>query len=177
VTGEVSALNSLVALPHFFPPCAGAVVRRDLLAKLLHMKAEEENKALVRAAFEQVWNLRNVDRIPDFYSPEFVAEYPQFGPPRQRQEGLRGWVEGLWSANPDYHEELCELIAEGAFVVARLMISGIRRVRWGELPSAKRIESEEIAILKIQEGKIVGQHGVVDVLPVLRELGVISLRS
>ena len=93
------------------------------------MKAEKENKALVREAFEQVWNLRNVDKIPDFHSPEFAAENPQFGLPRHGPKGLREWVEGIWSANPDYHEELHELIAEGAFVVARLTISGIRRIQ------------------------------------------------
>jgi hypothetical protein len=112
------------------------------------MRAEGENKALVREVFEQVWNLRNVDKIADFYSPEFVAEYPQFGSPCQGHKVLREWVEGIWSTNPDYHEELHELIAEAAFVVARLTISGICRVQWGELPSTMHIESEEIVYIR-----------------------------
>jgi hypothetical protein len=53
----------------------------------------------------------------------------------------------------------------------------MRRFQWGELPSTKSIESEEIVIVKVQRGKIVGQHGVVDVLPVLSELGAIPVRS
>jgi predicted ester cyclase len=126
---------------------------------------------------EQVWNLRKVDKISDFYAPEFVAEYPQFGPPRRGLDALREWMEGIWSANPDYHEDLHELIAEGDSVVARLTISGMRRFQWDELPSTKSIESEEIVIVKVRRGKIVGQHGVVDVLPVLSELGAIPVRS
>lgn len=142
------------------------------------MNTEEQNKALVRAACEQVWKLRNVDKIPDFYSPDFVADYPQLGSPRKGHDGLREWMEGIWSANPDFHEELHELIAEGDFVVARLTNKGIQRVLWGDLPPpTKRIEAEEIIIFKIREGKIVGQHGVIDFLPAFRALGAIPARS
>ena len=141
------------------------------------MKVAEANKALVREAFEQVWNLRQVDRIPDFYSPEFVAVYPQFGPPRRGHIGLKQWVEGIWSSSPEYHEELHELVAEGDLVVARLTISGIRRVQWGELPSTKLGSAEEILILRIRQDKIVWQHGVVDVLHVLRGPGLIPASS
>jgi predicted ester cyclase len=141
------------------------------------MNTEEQNKALVRGAFEQVWKLRKIDKIPDFYSPEFVADYPQLGPPVRGHDGFREWLEGIWSANPDLHEEHYELIAEGDLVVARFTNKGIQRVEWGELPSAERTEAEEIVILKIRQGKIVGQHGVFDLLPAFRALGIVPARS
>jgi hypothetical protein len=35
--------------------------------------AVERNKALVRELTEVVWNQRGLDRIPDFYGPDFVG--------------------------------------------------------------------------------------------------------
>ena len=37
--------------------------------------AVERNKALVRELTEVVWNQRGLDRIPDFYGPDFVGDY------------------------------------------------------------------------------------------------------
>jgi predicted ester cyclase len=40
-------------------------------------------------------------------------------------------VEGAWTAFPDYHEEVHELIAEGDRVVVHLTISGTQQGQWG----------------------------------------------
>jgi hypothetical protein len=35
----------------------------------------EENKRLIREITEVVWNSRGVDRIAEFYAPDFVGDY------------------------------------------------------------------------------------------------------
>lgn len=123
--------------------------------------AVERNKALVRELTEAVWNRRGLDRIPDFYAPDFVADY-------------RRMVESAWMAFPDYHEELHELIAEGDRVVVRLTISGTQNGQWGPLPpTGKRVRFEEIVILQIRDGKVRRQRGIPDNLDALRQLGVV----
>src|SRR6185437_1273118 len=116
------------------------------------MKIEEENKALVREAFEQVWNLRHFEKIPEFYSQEYIADYPQMGGHREGHDGIKELVERAWSACADYNEELHELIAEGEYVAARLTISGTHRGDVdGFAATGKRFETEEILMLKAQE--------------------------
>ena len=62
-------------------------------------------------------------------------------------------VEGAWTAFPDYHEEVREVIAEDDRVVLHLTISGTQRGQWGPLPpNGKRAEFDEIVILQIREG-------------------------
>lgn len=62
-------------------------------------------------------------------------------PLRQGHEGILQMVEGAWTAFPDYHEELHELIAEGDRVVVHLTISGTQRGQWGPLaPTGKRVQ-------------------------------------
>jgi predicted ester cyclase len=137
------------------------------------MKLEEENKALVRELTEQIWNRRRVDQIPNFYSPDFVADYRPYAPERRGHDGIKGMIEGTWAAFPDYHEEIQELIAEGDRVV-HLVNSGTRAVQWGPLPPTnKRMEITEIVILQTRDRKVIHQRGVVDNLSALRQLGVI----
>jgi predicted ester cyclase len=133
----------------------------------------EQNKILVRELTEQIWNCGALERIPDFYSVEYVAEYRPYATARRGHDGIRGMVERARTAFPDYHEEIREIIAEGDFVVVRFTITGTQRGQWGALaPTGKRVEFEEVAILEIRAGKIIRQRGIADNLTALRQLGV-----
>lgn len=132
------------------------------------------NKDVVRELTEQVWNRRSLDRIPEFYSPEYVADYRPHAPLREGHEAVRGMVERAWAAFPDYHEELRELVAEGDLVVARFTVSGTQEGPWGVLPATgKPVEFDEVVILELRDGKVVRQRGVADNLSALRQLGVL----
>lgn len=93
----------------------------------------ERNKALVRELTEVVWNQRGLDRIPEFYGPDFVGDYRPYAL-RQGHEGIGASVAEAWTAFPDYHEEILALIGEGDRVVVHLAISGTQRGQWGALP-------------------------------------------
>jgi steroid delta-isomerase-like uncharacterized protein len=132
-----------------------------------------ENKKLVREIIEVVWNRRGLDRIPEFYAPDFVGDYRPYAL-REGHNGVRAMVEGVWTAFPDYHEEVHELIAEGDRVVFRLTISGTHQGQWGPLPgTGKRAQFDEIAILQIRDAKVVRQRGIVDALSALMQLGAV----
>ena len=133
----------------------------------------DQNKILVREITEQIWNGGAFDKIPDFYSVDYVADYRPYAQPRRGHEGIRGMVERAHAAFPDYHEEIREIIAEGDVVVVRLTITGTQSGQWGALaPTGKRVSFEEVAILEIRDGKVVSQRGVADNLTALRQLGV-----
>lgn len=107
------------------------------------LDAVERNKAIVRELTEVVWNRGGLDRIPDFYARDFVADYRPYEALREGHDGIHRMVGGAWTAFPDYHEELHELIAEGDRVVVHLTISGTQRGQWGPLaPTGKRVQFE-----------------------------------
>jgi steroid delta-isomerase-like uncharacterized protein len=133
----------------------------------------EQNKRLVREITDVIWNGRGLDRIAEFYAPDFVGDYRPYAL-RQGHAGVRAMVEGAWTAFPDYHEEVHEMIAEGDRVVLHLTISGTQHGQWGPLPATgKRVVFDEIVILQIRDGKVLGQRGIVDNLSALRQLGVV----
>ncbi|MGH7252920.1 MAG: ester cyclase, partial [Nitrospiraceae bacterium] len=132
-----------------------------------------ENKKLVREITEVVWNRCGLDRIPEFYALDVVADYRPYAF-REGHEGIRAMVEGAWTAFPDYHEEVHELIADGDRVVIHLTISGTQQGQWGPLPATgNRAQFDEIVILQIRDGKVLRQRGIVDNLSALRQLGVV----
>ena len=133
----------------------------------------ELNKRLVREITDVVWNSRGLDRIPEFYAPEFVGDYRPYAL-REGHEGIRAMVEGAWAAFPDYHEEVNELIAEGDRVVVYVAISGTQEGQWGPLPATgRRAQFDEIVILQIGDGKVLRQRGIADNLSALRQLGAV----
>ena len=134
----------------------------------------ERNKEIVRQLTAEIWNSRRLDRIPDFFSTDYVADYRPYAPLREGHDAIRGMVERAWEAFPDYHEQLHELVAEGDLVVARFTISGTQKGQWGVLPpSGKRVAYDEIVILQLRDGKVVRQRGISDNLAALRQLGIL----
>jgi hypothetical protein len=61
--------------------------------------------------------------------------------------------------------------AKQGIVVVRLTISGTQSGNFMGFPPIGNLKTEEIFILEIREDKIVRQHGLVDLLPVLRARG------
>jgi len=138
------------------------------------MSNVEDNKRLVRRLFDEIWNTGKTDRVDELYADDYVADYRPYGPLRRGRDGLREMVQRAWQTFPDYHEELMDLVAEGDRVAVRLKISGTQLGTWGMIPpTGKRVEFEEMLILRIVDGKVAEQRGIPDNLNALRQIGII----
>lgn len=134
----------------------------------------ERNRALVLSLTEAIWNRRELERIPEFYSPDYVVDYRPYAPLREGHDAIRGMVERAWAAFPDYHEEIREIVADDARVAVRFTVSGTQAGQWGLLPpTGKRVEFDEVVFFELENGKVTRQSGVSDNLTALRQLGVL----
>ena len=127
------------------------------------MSVEENNKALVRRFFEEVYNRGNLVKADDLLSPDYVDHGVPPGKYAGR-EGLKRSVAKQRAASSDLHFHIEEQIAEGDKVVTRLIGSGTHdRERFmGLAPTGARITMENIIISRVVEGKIVEERGVRD---------------
>ena len=125
----------------------------------------EENKAMVRRLVEGI-NAGDIEDTVD----ELLA-------PRAARRVKRLFTE-FYTAFPDWHEEIVELVAEGKTVAGRFRCSGTHRGEFlGEAPTGKRMEVEEVFFLRAEDGKFVDFWALEDSLGRMRQLGLLHSRS
>ncbi len=117
----------------------------------------EQNKAIVRAYFEDVYNqgkdaLIHTLFAPDFHDPEEEQEHAGLHGPQLAQHV----VDYERSVLPDIHFAIEHLFAEGDDVVVKLRITGTHRGEYrGGQPSGNRVDIEAAQQMRIRDGKIV----------------------
>jgi predicted ester cyclase len=135
----------------------------------------DENKAVVRRYFEEAWNQNKVAELDEYMAAQYfhhsgTVTWPH-GPEANR-EVMQTWRTGF----PDFQYQLEELIAEGDFVVARVLFTGTHTgtFRLGSHilpPSGKPMREAEILIFRIAASKIVESWATWDHLSLLLQLG------
>lgn len=115
----------------------------------------EQNKDLVRACYQTVWNRRRTDRVADYLSPGVVIHSPGAAG-LQGIEAYRQFTEKFLAAVPDYRIEFHETLAESDLVAFRWTCSGTHN---GELftlkATGKKFTLTGITIMRVRDGRIV----------------------
>ena len=133
----------------------------------------EQNKALLHRIFDE-WNKHNLAGIDELCAPDYVAHGalpPGFSPDRASLRQLRI---ALWTAFPDMHATVENLIAEGDKVASRWTLRGTHQ---GDLmgipPTGKHVSFTGMEIDRIEDDKFVETWGSMDTLGFMQQLGVI----
>lgn len=133
----------------------------------------EENKALARRFYEEVFNKKNLTSIGDFLDPHIVEHSLPPGLPAGI-EGSKQFIGMYLAALPDLRLTPEDMVAEGDRVVVRFTLSGTHK---GELmgihPTSRKVTITGIQILRVASGKIAENWINLDALGMLQQLGVI----
>ncbi|MDQ3086703.1 MAG: ester cyclase [Actinomycetota bacterium] len=119
----------------------------------------EENKALVERYYAEVLNGRDLDAVGDYFADERIVE------------GVRSGCFSYFTAFPDIHMSLDELIAEGDRVFLRTTMTGTHDGEYkGIPPTGRHIASETAEVYRIADGKFVGYWCLANVAGLMRQL-------
>jgi predicted ester cyclase len=132
------------------------------------VSSAEENRALVRRFFEEVYNRRNLDIADDLLAPGFAWKLPGRLPGKDAGiEDYKQWVAEMLASSSGLHFSIEEQVAEGEKVTTRLVGSGThdQKEYRGFAPSGVRITVEAIIIHRVVEGKIVEERSQADFSP------------
>jgi predicted ester cyclase len=136
----------------------------------------EDNKALIRRFYEEVFNKRNLAALDDFYSPDHIDHTLPPGLP-VGPEGTKQAIVTMLSGFPDLRITIEDMIAEGDKVVTRFTTHGTQQGALGSVPpTGKRVAVSTIEITRIVGGKIVEDWGLDDRLSMLQQLGLVPAR-
>jgi predicted ester cyclase len=135
----------------------------------------EENKALFRRAYEELWNRGNLSVADELIAPDFIIHAASPGSNRG-PESMRGSVTWARNAFPDLHFELEGLVAEGDMVAGRLTVSGTHeRPLMGEPPTGRSVRANHMHFVRFRDGKAVEHWGVREDLGMMRQLDLVVI--
>ena len=134
----------------------------------------EENKALVRRWFEDLFNEGNLDVADEIIAPDQLDHDPTLPDLPIGPEGQKQLVNLYRSAFPDARITIEEQVAEGDTVVTRWSGRGTHQGElMGVAPTGKQVTITGIVINHISEGKIVESWTNYDALGMLQQIGAI----
>ena len=116
----------------------------------------EENEALVRRYFEEIWNKGNLQLIDELFTTNFVRHGPVGTEGEVRGlEGFKGLVSSYRSGLPDLRIPIEDLIAEGDRVVTRWTAYGTHQGELlGNAPTGNQATVRGILVDRVSGDKI-----------------------
>ena len=132
----------------------------------------EENKALVRRFYEQVWNRGNVHVAAEVFAEDYVRHDLRPSEALPGPTGQANIATDFRAAFPDLHMELELILAEGDLVAARWTTEGTNSGAWaGRPPTGKRARFSGVNIFRISGGKVVELWNHRDDLGLMQQIG------
>jgi steroid delta-isomerase-like uncharacterized protein len=137
----------------------------------------EDNKAIIRAYVEMVWNRKQLDRAEEVVASDFIDHAPLPGQAPGLEGAKRKWAMYL-TASPDLRVTIEDLVAEGDKVAVRRSYEGTHQGELLGIPATgKQLQVGSISIFRLVDGKIAENWEQLDRLALLQQLGVIPAPS
>ena len=112
------------------------------------------NVARARRWFEEVWNARRPEVIPELAAPGSIGHHTD-----RTTTGPHQWVElyaQVLAAFPDLHVTIEDAIGEGEQVVVRWRMAGTHRGRFGDVDATNRkIDVAGMTWFRFRDARIV----------------------
>jgi predicted SnoaL-like aldol condensation-catalyzing enzyme len=136
-----------------------------------NLAVEEENKRLARTFVEEVYNQRQLDRIPVYVAEDFVDRSPRAPADEKGPALVRRQAEESLKAIPDLRFDIQHLLAEGDLVLIHWKATSTDAKVLDEAGTTKQVTLEGHSLMRMREEKIVESWDVVDNLGFLLQRG------
>ena len=136
----------------------------------------EENKALMRRWFEEVWNKGRADAIPEMFAEDGIAHglSDDVNAPLKGSSGFLPFHSQFREAFPNIEVIVEDQIAEGDTVATRCSVRGKHQGdSLGIAATNSQVEFTGVTITRIKHGKIVEAWNNFDFMKMYRQLGAI----
>ncbi|MCA1636484.1 MAG: ester cyclase [Acidobacteria bacterium] len=141
----------------------------------------EENKALIRRWFEEVWNKGRAEAIDELFAEDGVAHglAGDGGDGELRgPAGFKPFFQRFRDAFPDVEVVVEDTIAEGDMVVARCSVRGRHQSdSLGFAATNQPVEFDGITIGRVRDGKIVEAWNNFDFMKMFQQCGALKFNA
>jgi steroid delta-isomerase-like uncharacterized protein len=140
----------------------------------------EENKALVRRWFEEVWNKGRAEAIDEMFAEDGVAHglSDATGEPLRGPAGFRPFFNSFREAFPDIEVVVEDVIAEGDKLAARCSVRARHQGdTLGFRATGRPMEITGMVFIRARDGKIVEAWNNFDFMAMFQQLGAVEMRQ
>ncbi len=135
---------------------------------------EKQNKKLLHSKLWKLVNKGNLDEIPELFHEDFVGHFLPNGSQTKGLAEYKSEIAHLRQAFPDWAQEIRLMIAEGDLVAVWLKFTGTNTGAFHDhLPTGNRVETNDMSIYRITDGRITEQWLLPDLLSLKSQLGFI----
>jgi steroid delta-isomerase-like uncharacterized protein len=135
------------------------------------MSIEEENKAIHRRVYEEIWNKGNLEILNEFFDSNYVLHSTRGD--TNGTEGLKQAITMFRTAFPDLHCTIEDMVAEGNKVARRITSTGtFKGELMGIAPTGRQVTHTEAIFYSFEGGKAVEAWNYSDQLTMFQQLGV-----
>jgi steroid delta-isomerase-like uncharacterized protein len=136
----------------------------------------EENKALLRRWFDEVWNKGNAGAIDELFAADGIAHglSDDEGTPLRGPSDFKPFHDTFRGAFPDIQVAVEDVIAEGDMVAARCSVRGKHTGdHLGIVASNSPVLFTGMTIARVRDGKIIEAWNNFDFLKMNKQIGAI----
>jgi predicted ester cyclase len=130
----------------------------------------EQNKNVLQRVIKKAFNQEDYDVLPDLYMADFIEH--QFGL-HPTINGLKGDIQFLHKAFPDFNLTIEDMVADGDKVWVRMIARGTNRGGFMGPPNGKSFEITVFDVCRFKDGKIIEHWGTPDRFALLHQLGLL----
>ena len=132
----------------------------------------EENKAFFHQFIDGM-NAQDLDFIDRLLDPNFIEHDPEPGV-EPTIAGMKQLMTMFYSAFPDLHVTINQLVSEGDIVAGHMTTEGTQTGEFMGIPaSGKKISITEMHMVRIANGKAVEHWGLANAMAMMQQLGAI----
>ena len=138
----------------------------------------EDNKALLRRWFEEVWNKGREGAIDEMFAEDGVANglTDDAGEPLRGASGFKPFFRKFREAFPDIEVVVEDAVAEGDKVAARCTVRGRHRGdTLGFAATEQLVEFTGMTFARVRDGKIVEAWNNFDFMAMFRQVGALRM--
>jgi len=134
----------------------------------------DANKALVRRLYEEGFNKGNLDVVDEVVAPDVVTHDPIILDAPTGPDSIRGGIEMIRKAFPDFHVDVLDLVAEDDKVASFVLMSGTNTGDYRRGGATNRKGTMRAFMLwRVAGGRLAESWGMADRFQFLQQLGIV----
>jgi steroid delta-isomerase-like uncharacterized protein len=134
--------------------------------------SSESNKTLVRRFSQEILSQRDTGPADELLTVDFVSHFAGMPEPIRGRDAWRQLATAYFTAFPDLHETIEDIVAEGDRIVTRVTVSGTHHGPFMGLPATGNHATwSAMAIFRVTDGQLAEEWVEQDTMSLMQQLG------